>query len=109
MTLRLIFSVILPLANAGCNPTAGTGDNGSQVEYTPPEASGLRAVRPYPGPSDVCQVIGENALTGKYLDDSAILIGCPFHETGAISDRVSEGGEQLDQIGDWVLISIGIR
>ncbi|MEL6807671.1 MAG: hypothetical protein AAFO97_07810 [Pseudomonadota bacterium] len=76
------------------------------VGYTPPEDSGLIGVRPYPNAGDVCQVIGENALTQDYLDDSATLIGCPTRERGAISDRVSEGALTLETIGDWVLLSV---
>ena len=74
--------------------------------YTPPEDAGLIAVRPYPGPADVCQVIGENDLTNAYLDHTATLVGCPSIETGAIKDRVAEGGAVVDKVGDWVLISI---
>ena len=33
------------------------------ITYTPPDASGLVSVRPFPGPADICQVIGENDLT----------------------------------------------
>ena len=77
-----------------------------EVVYTPPEASGLPGVRPYPGPEDICQVIGENELTGEYLDHTATLVGCPKHETGAIADRLAEGGMQVDEVGAWVLISI---
>ena len=40
----------------------------STPDYSSPEASGLIGVRPYPGPNDVCQVIGENELTNQYLD-----------------------------------------
>ncbi len=79
------------------------------VLYTPPSESGLVAVRPYPGPLDVCKVIGENDLTNKYLDDSAILVGCPAGETGAIRDRRSEGGTVVGQEGNWVLISVPDR
>ena len=74
--------------------------------YTPPEDAGLVAVRPYPGTDDVCQVIGENALTNPYLDDSALLVGCPSIETGALKDRIAEGGVVVDKIGDWVLLSL---
>ena len=74
--------------------------------YTPPEKSGLIGVRAYPGPDDVCQVIGENELTQNYLDDSATLFGCPTQETGAINDRISESGITLAPIGDWVLLSV---
>ncbi len=74
--------------------------------YTPPEDAGLIAVRAYPGPADVCQVIGENDLTNQYLDDSSTLIGCPSIEAGAIKDRVAEGGVVVDKQGDWVLLTV---
>ena len=77
--------------------------------YTPPEQSGLVAVRAFPGPADVCQVIGENALTVDYLDDSATLVGCPAHEAGAIADLTDTGAVQVDQIGAWVLFSVPDR
>lgn len=89
-------TALLPLALlAACAPP-----------YTPPEDAGLVAVRPYPGPSDVCQVIGENDLTNRHLDHTATLVGCPSIETGAIKDRIAEGGAVVDKIGDWVLLSI---
>ncbi|MCY4172538.1 MAG: hypothetical protein OXF25_00360 [Cyanobacteria bacterium MAG CAR3_bin_5] len=69
----------------------------------------LHSVRPYPNTDDVCQVIGENDITVEYLDDAALLIGCPYHETGAIGDRLAEGAQQLDQIGSWVLLSVPER
>ena len=78
----------------------------AQQSYAPPEASGLVAVRPYPGPDDVCQVLGENALTAEYLDHTATLVGCPLPEAGAIKDRNGEGGTIVDLVGEWVLISI---
>lgn len=74
--------------------------------YSPPEDSGLVAVRPYPGANDVCQVIGENDLSIEYLDHTALLIGCPTMETGAIADRIAEGGRSMAVVGRWTLISI---
>ncbi|MEO1536393.1 MAG: hypothetical protein AAFR73_01580 [Pseudomonadota bacterium] len=74
--------------------------------YTPPEASGLVGVRPYPIAADVCQVIGENDLTRDFLDDNALLVGCPRHETGAIADRQREGGVIVGQQGSWVLLNV---
>lgn len=76
------------------------------VAYTPPSASGLVSGRPFPGPLDVCKVIGENDLTREFLDDSATLIGCPPGETGAIRDRQREGGRIVGQQGDWLLLSV---
>lgn len=74
--------------------------------YSPPEASGLVAMRAFPGPDDVCRVIGENALTSDYLDDSATLIGCPKGETGAIADRRAAGARVVGEAGEWVLLSV---
>ena len=79
---------------------------GPRPDYSPPEDSGLISVRPYPDAEDVCQVIGENELTNQYLDDSATLVGCPLHEAGAIKDLDLEGGEIVDLVGNWVLISV---
>lgn len=83
----------------GCAPAPA-------VEYTPPEASGLVGVGGYPGPDDVCQVIGENDLTIEYLDHTQTLVGCPTHETGAIADRLAEGAVELETIGAWTLYTI---
>ncbi|MCV6594227.1 MAG: hypothetical protein OIF48_14835 [Silicimonas sp.] len=77
--------------------------------YTPPEASSLIGFGPYPGPGDVCQKIAENDLSNPYLDDTQQLIGCPTHERGAIADRLRDGGELLDRIGDWQLIAMPLR
>jgi hypothetical protein len=74
--------------------------------YSPPEDSGLVGVRPFPGEADVCQVIGENDLTNQFLDDSATLVGCPSAETGAIADRLAEGGRKVGEVGTWVLLSV---
>jgi len=87
-------ALCLPMLAAAC------------TTYTPPEASGLSAVRPYPTAGDVCQIIGESTRVVEYLDDRAILIGCPTHERGAISDRVRDGGELLEVVGSWQLISM---
>ncbi|MBT8474475.1 MAG: hypothetical protein KJO78_03290 [Alphaproteobacteria bacterium] len=92
---------------AACSmPTPDDATRDTSALYTPPEASGLVGVRPYPGPRDVCQVIGENDLTIDYLDHTELLIGCPAHEIGAIDDRVSEGGVLQTQVGEWMLLSI---
>lgn len=74
--------------------------------YGPPEASGLVAVRAFPRPDDVCQVMGENALTADHLDDSATLIGCPKAEAGAIADRRAEGARVVAEAGEWLLLSV---
>lgn len=91
---------------ASCTNSSDQNITGLQdISYAPPEDSGLIAVRPYPNADDVCQVIGENALTYRYLDHTMTLIGCPVHEIGAIEERISEGAVQQDVIGRWLLLS----
>jgi hypothetical protein len=74
------------------------------AQYTPPEESGLIAVRAYPDAGSVCQVLGENEITSEFLDHTALLIGCPTSEAGAIQDRINSGAEVLDQVGAWTLL-----
>ncbi|MFG5383902.1 hypothetical protein [Yoonia sp. R2-816] len=100
MRINVLTVSLLAMAVTGCD---------MDPPYSPLEASGLVSVRPYPMPADVCQVIGENELTVEYLDDAAILIGCPAVETGAIADRLAEGAMQITQVGEWVLFSQPLR
>lgn len=88
---------------AACDPTQ---DTSSTPGYGPPEASGLVTAGGYPAEGDVCQVIGENELTVEYLGDASTLVGCPALETGLIEARISEGGTQVDEIGEWVLLIV---
>lgn len=74
-------------------------------QYPPPEQSGLVAVRPFPVPNHVCQVLGESAATSAYLDHTTLLIGCPTHERGAIRQRILAGAQELDRVGAWTLLS----
>ena len=101
--MRKIWIFFAFVALAACETDPGP------VEYTPPSASGLVSGAPFPGPLDVCKVIGENDATREFLDDSATLVGCPVGETGAIRDRRREGGTIVGQQGAWVLISVPDR
>lgn len=105
MVRRLLFPAVLLLPLAACDPW-GAPDPVAAPSYSPPEASGLVALRAFPGPQDVCRVMGENALTADYLDDSATLIGCPEAEAGAIADRRAAGARVVGAAGDWVLLSV---
>lgn len=77
--------------------------------YTAPEKDGLIAVRPYPGPNDVCRIIGESPQTVDLLDDAALLVGCPLNEAGAIKDMQLAGGVPIRAEGRWMLFSIRLR
>lgn len=84
----------------------GYGPHATTMRYTEPKASGLKAVRPYPTPDDVCQVIGENRVTQELLDDSSLLIACPKHEQGAIGDRRREGAQIVAHAKHWTLLRV---
>ncbi|WP_371169095.1 hypothetical protein [Aliiroseovarius sp. 2305UL8-7] len=106
MTIRLLGII----ATAGILTACETGKpDAYSNRYVAPEASGLVALRPYPNPNDICQIIGENEETNDLLDHEHLLIGCPSHERGAIDDRVREGAEILKEVNGWTLLNLRIR
>ncbi|MEM9971782.1 MAG: hypothetical protein AAF762_11890 [Pseudomonadota bacterium] len=101
---------VLPVLVA-CAPAeqVNRGAEPALFTYTEPESSGLIGVRPYPKADDVCQVIGENDATREFLDDSALLVGCPKHEFGAIADRQAKGAMLVGHALQWSLFSVPLR
>ena len=107
-TLR--FFLLLPvLVVAGCvDPSLEFSSEPTTLSYTEPTASGLRAVRPYPNPDDVCQVIREDVAIREPVDNGTFLIACPKHERGAIRDRLNEGAEILGHARHWTILTVAI-
>jgi len=62
----------------------------------------------YPKPGDPCRRLGETALTVNYLDDSALLVGCPgISSDGATMALVSvSGGRAVGAAEGVTLVSI---
>jgi hypothetical protein len=61
----------------------------------------------YPRAGDACRRLGESAITMNYLDDSAILVGCPgAPKQTAASALVAAGGRVVGAAEGVTLISI---
>jgi len=66
----------------------------------------LPVVRPWPTPSSGCSLIGENAATNAYLDDSATLVGCPEGSAQIAEMTGARKGRIVATMSGYVLISV---
>lgn len=77
MKLKVIVAGASALALAAC------GENAAEPEAAPAEELVVipESLAPfgdgYPNAGDPCRNLGESAATSNYLDDSAMLVGCP--------------------------------
>ena len=77
MKLKVIVAGASALALAAC------GENSAEPEAAPAEELAVipESLAPfgegYPNAGDPCRILGESAATSNYLDDSAMLVGCP--------------------------------
>lgn len=75
-------------------------------QYSPPEDSGFAGLRPFPSDGDICEVVAPSEATASFAQPNALLIACPTHEKGAISDRKADGAVIAGELGAWTLLNL---
>lgn len=73
-------------------------------EYTNAIDSGIRTIAPYPRHDDVCQTVDETSVPKELVKQGKVLIACPKHEMGALSDRIRQGASVVAHAKHWTLL-----
>lgn len=98
---RACFTAVLAIGLAAC----GSGADGPSMSTTPASSTIPAGLAPfgdgYPSAGDPCRRLGESEPTSPYLDDSAVLVGCPGAE-----DAAALGGKVVATVDGVTLVSI---
>ena len=116
MKRKTMFVAAAVLALAACSGNTGKGNAeraaAAEAAANPPapEATATPAAFPerlaafgegYPNAGDPCRNLGESEATVNFLDDSAVLVGCP--DTASAE---ALGGKVLETIEGITLVSV---
>lgn len=96
--MRMVVLGALPLILAACAENVPTPDGEPLAEIPirfAPFGDG------YPEAGDPCRQLGESPVTAEYLDDSAVLVGCPTAESA-----VALQGNVVDTIDGVTIVSV---
>ncbi|WP_298937979.1 hypothetical protein [uncultured Ruegeria sp.] len=92
------------LALAACNETpTDPSDTGAAPA---PTNDDLRLVGGYRSEDDWCQLTGETAFTGNFLDHTADLVSCPTGSNAAQTLVDDQGAAQVAETGGYTVYTI---
>lgn len=103
-SLALAGLTALALAACGQKRAADTSEAGTPATTATAWPKALNPLGDgYPKAGDQCRRVGESAATVNFLDDSAVLVGCPATETAAIA---ALGGSAVGEVEGITIVSI---